>query len=89
MFFRAIALHIYKHLTRKNVHQMHKKWLKYNEGNKTKNKQAILIRDLPKLESCFKININMYSMLNSKKVVSVYKSLNDYDETMHLNLYKF
>ena len=84
--FRCLAYHKKgDRFQEQEVKRLYRQWLAFTKHSETF--QGINLDELPEWEECFNINIMVYSLLEEKKAVSIYRSMKLYSDTMYLNLY--
>ena len=66
------------------------KYLKHFPSQKSTPKRfpGITLSQIPRFESIFEINVEIYEMQSDQKVTRIYKSVGKYDRTMNLNKYE-
>ena len=71
-------------------------WREYCDANKiggypkvtTAAFPGLQMKHLEHFEECFKVQVNIYEMQPDKSVLSIVKSVADYPDVMHLNMFK-
>ena len=84
-FFRCLTLHKHKSVKSKIVNEYFNKWKK-NSGNK--HWSGITLDKIPKLETVFKVDINIYQLKESNNATCVYRSEGMYSDALNIDLYK-
>ena len=92
-FFRCLAYHkIKKKKCALLTKRLHKQWLQFAKTFNLKTSNVTLDQ-IPDLEHCFQVNINVFSLQRDKTVKSVYKSREQFKklnkpDTMNLNIFE-
>jgi len=93
-FFRCLAFHTHPFLYRKKrdeferqVALFYTEYRSYTDNTSNTNFEGVTMKDLPSLENCFKININIFKLYKDSSCSAVYKSLSLFENTMNLNQY--
>lgn len=81
MFFRCLAYHkIKKRKYALLTKRLHKQWLQFAKTFSLKTSDVTLAQ-IPDLEHCFQVNINVFSLQKDKTVKPVYKSREQFKKT--------
>ena len=72
--------------------QLFEQWVTYMRSTRKeiidrKSFLGVDISDIPLLEECFHVNVELYEKLDKETVVPVYKSENKYKSTIQMNVY--
>jgi hypothetical protein len=102
-FFRCLTYHLYPQLYSTNrdnfemqVYHFFKEYKTYIQTYHHEDRKLLLadsfegvsLSNIFLLESCFKININIYELHEDFSCSSVYKSLGSFEDTMNLNIFE-
>ena len=84
-FFRCLAFHEIKTTNNLDATTEHKfqQWTEYTPVKHRGKFPGIRLTDIPDLENCFQININVFQLLANQSVIVHYKSLSNFDGTLH------
>ena len=94
--FRALANHRtgLKQISMKRLKSLFWQWKTYclkaglKDPGSIQEFQGIELKLLPHFEICFKTNVDMYEMLQSRQTVPVFESMHRYKTTLNLNKYQ-
>ena len=85
--FRCIAYHSYgPSFGEAQVKQMAKQWMNMWCAP-DEEFHGIDFHELPNLEELFKINLHVYSLMETGEAAMIYRSINNHKDTLYLNLY--
>jgi hypothetical protein len=93
-FFRCLVYHNLPSLSpasfRKEVSSSLKKWLDYKQeiGEPIKIFSGVKLTEIPQLELCFSININIFELNSLSCCSPVHKSVSKFSNTLNLNKYQ-
>jgi hypothetical protein len=100
--FKAITMHLYpefrvivkelrilkKEFTNK-VLECIRRWFTYIKKTYVPTSfKGVSLQDISKVEKCFEININIFSLLEDFSCISIYRSPKQFSSTMNLNLFE-
>ena len=87
-FFRCLAWH--ESQTRVGLevltHQKFQQCVEYTPVKLGVKFLGVNLLDIPDLENCFQMNINVFQLLENQTVITHYKSLSNFEGTMYLDL---
>ena len=87
-FFRCLAWH--ESQTEVGLealtHQKFQQWVEYTPVKLGIKFLGVNLVDIPDLENCFQMNINVFQLLENQTVITHYKSLSNFEGTMYLDL---
>lgn len=93
-FFRCLAYHKSKSVyVERMVRILHAQWVKYVEDHRLKSSDVSLSQ-IPDLEQCFEVNLNVYSLSEDYVATVLYKSLEKFStnhemkNSIYLNMYE-
>ena len=92
-FFRCLAYHkLHKVKCALRTKLLHKQWINYVESHNLKTSNET-IDQIPDLERCFRVNVNVFKLQEDKTVTTVYKSREQFmrqnkPDTMNLNVFE-
>ena len=89
-FFRCLQYFRQKHLSSPGIHALFKQWCDFTgKACKKENFPGVMFHDLPRLEECFHICINVFHFEpESSNVYPKYLSRCRFQEVLNLNLFK-
>ena len=88
-FFRCLVKFFKQKLNKENVKTYYNQWCDFtNVEIPMKKFGGVELCDIPEVEDCFKININIFERQADKTVTPVYKSQHIHKSTMYLNMHK-
>ena len=87
-FFRCMAWHQCKSQTGLEAltHRKFQTWGDYRSINTNKKFPGVKLCDIPDLENCFQVNINVFQLLEHQKVTVHYKSQSSFSDTLYLDM---
>ena len=66
------------------THQKFQNWVNYRSINTGKKFSGVNLCDIPDLENCFQVNLNIFELLENEKVSVHYKSQSSFADTVYL-----
>ena len=87
-FFRCMAWHESPNKTGLEALTQRKfqNWVDYSSIDPDKKFPGVQLADLPDLENCFQVNINVFELLEGQKVSVHFKSTSCFENTIYLNM---
>lgn len=91
-FFRALDMFKTTKFTKSTIALLFREWVAYRKSNglrdiSMKNFQGIALDEIPHLEICFKVSINVFQLAENGNVLPLFKTRAEYEGVMNLNLY--
>ena len=68
------------------THRKFQNWVDYSSINTSKRFTGVKLCDIPDLENCFQVNINVFELLKNQKVSVHYKSQSSFVDTVYLDM---